>query len=469
MRFAPCRAVIMLAAAVTVSTLAAVVPQEAGAAPSSIGATGGGDPYFPRQGNGGYDVAHYALRISYAPASGQLVGHARIVATTTQRLTRFDLDLRRNLHVRAVSVDGHAAKWAQPADQVQELVIRPAHVLKAKHRFTVRVSYSGPAHNVTDPDGSPDGFIKTSDGAFVASEPQGSPTWFPVNDTPRDKATYAIAVTVPHGLTAVSNGQYKGRVDQGGHSTFRWRMSTPISSYLVTATIGRFDVTRGRTPSGVPYYIAVDPAVQSASAAVLRKLPSIVDYFSNVYGRYPFGSSGAIVDDAPFVQYALETATRPLFDSPPDVLTLAHELAHQWYGDDVTLARWRDIWINEGFAEFSSWLWEEHTGGRTTAQHLSDLMSLPASDTDEWLPAPGNPGSADAIFSTSVYDRGAATLAALREKLGDHTFFAIMRGWLVAHRHGNASVAQFTAYAAKVAHRNLDAFFERWLYKKAKP
>src|SRR6185312_3338976 len=136
-------------------------------------------------------------------------------------------------------------------------------------------------------------------------------------------------------------------------------------------------------------------------------------------GPYPFDSAGAIVDDAPQVGYALETATRPVFDSAPDEATLAHEMAHQWYGDDVTLQRWRDIWLNEGFAEFSTWLWAERHGGPSAAERLQELLAEPA-DSGDFDPPPADPGGADMIFSGSEYERGAGTLEALREKVGDH-------------------------------------------------
>jgi aminopeptidase N len=204
------------------------------------------------------------------------------------------------------------------------------------------------------------------------------------------------------------------------------------------------------------------------SAPVLATLPAIVDYFSSVYGAYPFSSAGAIVDDAPDVGYALETATRPLFDRAPDEATLSHELAHQWFGDTVTLSKWRDIWLNEGFAEFSSWLWDEHTGVESGPEHLQALLAEPA-DSDVWDPPPANPGAADQIFSNSVYERGAGTLEALRELLGDPTFFSIMRGWVAAHRYGNATVDEFRTYASKVAHRNLTSFFHTWLDQPGKP
>jgi aminopeptidase N len=202
---------------------------------------------------------------------------------------------------------------------------------------------------------------------------------------------------------------------------------------------------------------------------VVHQLPRMIDFFSRKYGKYPFGWTGAIVDHARYVGYALETASRPLFDRAPDVLTLAHELAHQWYGDDVTLRHWRDIWLNEGFAEFSDWLWDEHRGRMTAQQHLQRLLHTPATNQYVWLPPPARPRNGANIFDNSVYERGAGTLQALRNKLGNPTFFRIMRGWVRAHRHGNASVPDFTAYAAQVSGRRLHHFFYEWLYKPGKP
>jgi aminopeptidase N len=241
-----------------------------------------------------------------------------------------------------------------------------------------------------------------------------------------------------------------------------------VPSYLVTATIGKFTVQRGRTSAGLPYLIAVDPQVARASAATLKALPDMIEYFSSVYGSYPFTTTGAIVDNA-YVGYALETASRPLFDRAPDQPTLAHELAHQWFGDDVTLARWRDIWLNEGFAQFSTWLWQEHRGKGTAAQQLRRFLRQPASQSRPWDPPPGDPGSVAGVFSWSVYERGAATLEALRERVGDRTFFRILRGWLRAHRFGNATVPEFTRYAAGVSGRDLTSFFDEWLYRPGKP
>ncbi len=430
------------------------------------GAGGAGDPYFPRQGNGGYDVDHYALTIAYTPSASQLSGQARIRAQATQALSRFDLDLRRNMHVSSVRVNGARAKAAQPVAAEQELVITPVSPIADGADFTVDVAYTGVPEPVRG-DGLATGWIRTDDGAFVAGEPQGAPTWFPVNDTPVDKASYDVTITVPKELAAISNGALLGRTTVGGRTTWRWHLARRVPSYLVTATIGTFDVTTGTTDSGLPYLVAVDPSEARAATPVLAKLPAIIAYFTAKFGSYPFGTTGAIVDDA-LVGYALETATRPLFDRAPDEFTLAHELAHQWYGDDVTSRRWRDIWLSEGFAQFASWLWLEHQGQKSAASFLDDLLSQ-AADDPVWNPPPANPGRAQDVFARSVYDRGAGALQALREKLGERMFFSIMRGWVAAHAYGNATVEQFTAYAEKMSGSELNHFFDVWLYRPGKP
>jgi aminopeptidase N len=450
-----------------VAAVVVAIPLAAYADPAP-GAPGAGDPYFPTQGNGGYDVQSYRLRVSYDPATRQLTGSAQITAVATQDLSAFDLDLRHTLKARSVSVDGAAARFGQPKATLQELVITPRQPIASGTKFRTDVAYAGVGRPAIDPDGSLDGFIPTGDGAFVASEPQGSPTWFPANDTPDDKATFDVTMTVPAGLQVVGNGRLVSVVNDAGHSTWRWALDQPASTYLITATIGHFDLHFGTTPDGVPYTIAVDPTQRGGAQTTLNKLPSIVDYYSSVYGRYPWGSAGAIIDNAPRVGYALETVTRPLFDRAPGELTLAHEIAHQWFGDDVTLHHWRDIWLNEGFAEFSSWLWDEHRGGETAAAHLQDLLAQPANSW-VWNPPPGDPGDAANIFAGSVYERGAGTLEALREKVGDVTFFRILRGWAQAHAYGNATVHQFIAYAERVAGSSVKPLLVKWLYTSGKP
>ncbi|MGV9567928.1 M1 family metallopeptidase [Streptomyces sp. NPDC003480] len=444
--------------------LAALLAAAGPAAAGTVGSAGAGDPYFPREGNGGYDVSHYELTLGYAPGSGHLDGRAVLRARATQRLTRFDLDLK-GLKVTMVTVDHVKASFRRDG---QELVVSPRHALRKGQDFRVAVAYQGTPKPVTDPDGSLDGWIPTDDGAFVAGEPQGAMTWFPVNGHPRDKASYDITITVPQGRTAVSNGVLVGRRTANGHTTFHWRQSEPMAAYLATATVGKFDVEQYTTRDGIRIFNAVDPRVASAAAPVLKKLPSVLAWESKLFGPYPFRAGGAIVDKATDVGYALETQTRPVYDRAPDVSTLVHESAHQWFGDSVSLTRWQDIWLNEGFATYAEWLYSEQHGGTTAQQTFDSLFARPASD-DLWAFPPADPGSGAHLFDTPVYARGAMALHRLRTTVGDRVFFRILRTWAAGHRGGHGTTAQFVRLSERLSGKDLGALFHTWIGTAGKP
>jgi aminopeptidase N len=442
----------------------AAVGPTAGAVTFVPGSPGLGDPFFPNAGNGGYEVAHYSLNLGYEPSTNQLSGTATITATATQNLSRFDLDLR-GFSISRLLVNGQVASFAR--DGVQELVITPAAGLTSGSVFTVIIDYAGTPAVVTDPDQSIEGWIPTDDGAFVVGEPQGSPAWYPVNDNPRDKATFDFAITVPAGLTAMANGVLVSRTTAGGRTTWVWDETDLMAPYLATATLGRFDLAVSTTSMGVPSYVAVDP--QLPKGQVLGKLPAVVDFFTSLYGSYPFNAVGAIVDSAKVVGYSLETQTKPVFDRMPDEATLVHELSHMWFGDSVTLTTWPDIWLHEGFATWSEWIWSEYQGNKSAAQWLKQLLNTPPQDTAFWTPPPGTPGTPAFMFNGTIYNRGAMTLQALREKIGDATFFELMRTWATQHRYGNVTTAQFIDLAEQLSGLDLGAFFDVWLYQPDKP
>ncbi|MEU6406633.1 M1 family metallopeptidase [Streptomyces sp. NPDC046985] len=462
-----------MAAAVPVALtalLAASGPALAGpaaAAPArggTVGAAGVGDPYFPLAGNGGYHVSHYGLTLSYDPGSRRLDGAAVLTARAAQRLTQFDLDLK-GLTVTGVTVDHVKAGYRRDG---QELVVTPRTPLRPGHAFRVTVAYHGVPAPVTDPDGSPDGWIPTDDGAFVAGEPQGAMTWFPADNHPLDKASYDFALTVPAGRTAVANGVFLGSRTAHGRSTFRWRQSEPMAAYLATATVGTFRVERYTTPDGLEVYDAVDPREAAAAAPVLKKLPSVLKWESGIFGPYPFRGAGAIVDHAPSVGFALETQSRPLYDSAPGLTTLVHENAHQWFGDSVSLTSWKDIWLNEGFATYAEWLYTEQHGGASAQKEFDKFYARPAGDA-LWAFPPGDPGNGGNIFATPVYVRGAMTLHELRRTVGDQAFFRILRAWAADRRDGHGDTAQFTALAQRVSGKDLRPLFHTWLLGQGKP
>ncbi|MEU2787294.1 M1 family metallopeptidase, partial [Streptomyces sp. NPDC007110] len=393
-----------------------------------------------------------------------LEGRAVLTARATHRLTRFDLDLK-GLKVTSVTVDRAPADFRRSG---QELVVTPRRALPAGRAFRVTVDYHGTPKPVTDPDGSPDGWIPTDDGAFVAGEPQGAMTWFPANNHPTDKSTYDFTVTVPKGRTAVANGVLRGQRTAHGRTTFRWHAAEPMAAYLATVTVGTFKVEQYTTRDGVKVYNAVDPREARAAAPVLKKLPEVLSWESGLFGPYPFRAAGSIVDHAPDVGYALETQTRPVYDSAPDLATLVHESAHQWFGDSVSLTTWKDIWLNEGFATYAEWLYAEQHGGDTAQKTFDALYARPASD-ELWAYPPADPGSGENIFGTPVYARGAMALHELRRAVGDKTFLRILRAWATSHRDGHGTTAQFVKLAEATSGKRLGGLFQTWLFSQGKP
>ena len=453
-----------------------LVAVPATAAPAEPAFTSGGDPYFPAAGNRGYDVKHYDLALDYRPATGRLDGTAVITLRTTAALTRFSLDLR-NLTARSVTVDGRRASFTQqPPDgdtgSGGELIVRPQAKLAKGTQHTVRVVYGGVPGQPVDITGAYYGWVSYPDGSFVANEPEGAPTWYPVNDVPTDKATYRFRITVPAGSVAVANGEPVGTpTTKNGRTTYVWNATDPMASYLSTASIGDYVKTTQTGPGGLPILNYVDedldPAALAVTRASLALQPEMIDFFDGIYGPYPFTSFGAIVDDDEDAGYALETQTRPIYSGAADESTVAHELAHQWVGNSVSPKTWRDIWLNEGFATYSEWLWTQDQGGPTAQQRFQEVMSIPASD-DFWDTPPGDPGAAD-LFHPAVYDRGAATLQALRKKIGDADFFTLLRRWATQNENGNVSTRDLVALAERISGRQLDRFFEVWTYTPEKP
>jgi aminopeptidase N len=440
---------------------ALALPGAAAAQSFAPGAGTIGDPYFPTAGNGGYDVAHYDLALDYSPQRERLDGVAAITATATQDLSRFSLDYS-GPKVASVGVDGAPAAYSHAEGK---LTVTPPAGIGAGAQFVTVVDYAGKARPTKGRLRA--GWFPTRDGAFVAGEPRGAPTWFPCNDHPTDKATFGFRITVPAGRKAIANGVLVSKSRTAGQTTFAWREDDPMAPYLATATNGRFRLDQS-TVAGLPSYVAVDPREARASRRGLRKLPAILQHFQSLFGEYPFDSTGAIVDHAPFVGYALETQNIPVYDRAPDEVIIAHETAHQWFGDSVSVARWSDIWLNEGFATWAEWNWIEHTGGPTTARTLRDLLKVRASDRRFWRPAPGDPGPRH-MFDATVYVRGAMAMEALRQAVGPDVFIAILRRWVSEHRYGTATTEDFIALAESESGRELDEFFRIWLFDPAKP
>jgi aminopeptidase N len=461
----------------------------------TAGAPGAGDDYFPYAGNGGYDVSHYDLDLTYtppgpapAPLTGTLDGVATIDLVATQDLDRFNLDLR-GLDVRAVTVDGYRAREVTPSEsgatdggpaywqtqddaaRVWELTIRPRPKLKAGDAARVVVTYGGDTTRPTDIEGFLYGWVTTRDGAMVVGEPEGTMTWYPVSDHPTDKATYGFEITVPEGKVAVANGLPAGDpVTADGWTTWYWDAPDEQASYLTTASVGDYDLRRSVTPSGLPIIDAVDDALTAGnlatSEASLALQPEMIAFLEETFTPYPFGSYGSIVDDDS-VGYALETQTRPVYSRVAREGTVMHELAHQWFGNAVSPGRWQDIWLNEGWATYAEWIWSEERGNATAQELFDEVMAIPADD-GFWALAIADPGPTG-LFAGAVYDRGAATLHALRAEVGDAAFLDAASLWLTRYDDATGTTDDFQAVYEEVSGQDLGAFFDAWVWTPSKP
>lgn len=460
---------LVLCCAVAVGVVATATP--AYAAPErprfTPGAPGAGDPYFPDMGNGGYDVSHYDIRLAFDPTTKAITATTTITARATQNLSRFDLDFQGPLTISGLSVDGRGAAYTRGG--TQELVITPRDGLRKGRTFTVSVSYAGVPQKVDDPALGVSGWVATKDGAVALNQPIGAATYYPVNDTPNDKATYTQTVTVPRGLTVLANGEPGPATTHDGRTTFRWSMNRPMASELSMIAIGDYHVTRGVTADGLLNITAIGTSIDTkpGQGEVFNETTAqIVQWEASAYGRYPFDSTGGILADVG-VHYALETQSRPVYDhrtSDVDGDLLAHELGHQWFGDSLTPTRWSDIWLNEGFASYSEWLYQEKFNGIPVQQTFAEAYA----NEEDWSGKVADPGR-DHIFDDLVYTRGAMTLHALRLTIGDDAFMRLLTRWPATYRYGNVSTRTFIQFVERLTHRDLDGFFDTWVYQPGKP
>ncbi|HEX2073273.1 MAG TPA: M1 family metallopeptidase [Geodermatophilus sp.] len=466
----------------TTTVLVVLFPTTAAAQEPTPGAPGIGDPYFPLDGNGGYDVEHYGLDLRYDPATDVLDGVATIEATATQDLSRFNLDFE-GLTVRSVTIGGDTAQWSRNGG---ELIVTPAAPLANAEPFTVAVTYDGVPQTITDELGM-SGFFHTSDGALVIGEPDVAATWFPANDHPLDAASVDVEITVPEGLEGISNGRLEDTRTEEGWTTWQWRADEPMATYLVTLAVGEFDV-RAYDAGGRPFWDALDPtlatldpdpaapgpSVGEVASGSLARQPEIIDFLSGIFGPYPVSTAGGIVDNVPELLFALENQTRPVYapafftDPVLGDRVIVHELAHQWYGDSVRLAAWQHIWLNEGFATYAEWLWLEREGLATVQQQFDDVYAnAPA---DFWTVRIGDPGpNTIQLFHPAVYLRGAMTLHTLRLVVGEEAFFAVLEEWAASRAGEPVTTEEFTALAEKESGRELDDLFETWLFTPERP
>jgi aminopeptidase N len=433
-------------------------------AAQAVAAKPAGEPFFPRAGNEGYDALHYEVRLTYKPKGGRIKASARIEAVASEPLKSFSFDFL-GPKVEEVKIGGEPVDFRR---RPGKLVVTPAVEIAEGESFTTLVRYSGLPPKVTDPDGSEEGWFRTDDGVIAVGEPQGTAAWIPCDNVPTDKATFGFQITLPDGLKAVANGRRRRSVNRGGGVQMSWVETAPMSTYLAVLNIGRGRIVQGKA-GGLPTWTLVDPRLERGSLGPLATLPEVIRFETGAFGAYPFDSAGSLVDYAPSLGYALESQSRPIYAYVPDVTTIVHETAHQWFGDSVGLTRWPQIWLNEGFATWAQWYYAERHGGRSAQAIFKRLNKVSASDEGFWNPPPGRLGNAKDLFDPTTYVRGAMALQALRQKIGTSPMLHLLQRWTSEHRYGNATIGEFTGLAEEVSGRDLEPLFRRWLYQRGKP
>ncbi|MER5318463.1 M1 family metallopeptidase [Streptosporangium roseum] len=416
--------------------------------------------YFPTHGDDGYRVEHYDLSLDYRVASNRLGGIARLSAVALGPLDRLVLDLGA-FRVGGVLVNGEAARFTHRGGKLH---LAPGRL--GAGPFSVEVRYSGNPRPVSSHWGGL-GWEQLTDGVIVASQPIGAPSWFPCNDRPDDKASYRISVTTASPYTVIANGELVSTRRAASATTWVYEQAEPMASYLASVQIGRYQQadlgagTRLVFPAGLASRVRYDFGRQDR----------MMEVFSERFGPYPFGSYTAVVVDDE-LEIPVEAQGMSIFGvnhvdgRRGEERLVAHELAHQWFGNSLTIAGWRDIWLHEGFAAYAEWIWSEASGGMPAgdlaARWHRRLAALPQ---DFVLADPG----ARLLFDDRVYKRGALTLHALRRTMGDAPFFALLREWTAGHRHGSVTTEQFTDLAARRTTEPLERLFAGWLYGSRLP
>jgi aminopeptidase N len=428
------------------------------------GARGIGDPYFPLDGNGGIDVRSYDVHDSYRFADRRIRGWTTVRLRTTERLRSFDLDLL--LDVSSVRLTSGPAGFAQPDGH--ELVIRPARPIPAGTTLRARIAYAGHPgrlgwhgeHN----------WLAGDDEVVAVNEPHMAPWWFPSDDHPLDKARVDLHLTVPRGDRVIANGHLVGVRREGDHSTYHWSGGGRMATYLAFFAAGRFEVRHG-VDRGLPWYVAVSrqlPRAQRRAALHgLLRTPRIVGWLRRRLGPYPFPETGGVIT-ALNPGFSLETQTRPTYPRGVTETLMVHELAHQWFGDSVSVHHWRDVWLNEGFATFMEALWREDHGGPTTRRWLHETYAANVDGSAFWQLRISDPGPQH-LFDWPVYQRGAMALAALRERMGHHDFARLLRAWVRQHAHAHGRTGAFEALAARIGGHEMRPLLHAWLDKPARP
>jgi hypothetical protein len=417
--------------------------------------------------SGAMDVRHYGLNLRIDPASKTVRGVVEIRAQSLSNTpATFALDLSRALAVDAVTLNGKPTEFQRKDDQI----LIPATEVKS---LSIAVSYHG------TPQG--DGFTFTERNGQPAISNFGMPftarQWWPCKDDPADKADSAdITITVPSPLTAASNGKLVATdKNADGTRTFHWRVEYPIYPDTVSVAIAEYTVIqdRYRAANGqvMPLLFYVFPPDEDKARRDFSVIPDIMRVHARHFGEYPFLREKYGV--AEFATYSFrEHQTLPSYaeklitgDHANDAI-LAHELAHQWFGNSLSVRDWRHVWLNEGFATYAAMLWTERQKG--AAAYRAAMSTI----AEEDLQGPifmAEVTDNKKLFGAATFDKGAWVLHMLRHVMGDEKFFSALRAYVKAYSYRNVATEDFRAVCERVYGKSLEWFFAQWVYGVSRP
>ncbi len=420
------------------------------------------------------DVEHVKLTLELDPATRSLQGSAELTCAVLAADTRWVVLDAVELDISAVRVDGTRATFAHDGAKLR---IDLGAARAAGHRATLAIDYRGTPRRGLYFVGPDAAYPDKPSQAWTQGQDEDSRHWFPCFDQPHEKATTELIVTVPRAWFALSNGTLQSDIVIGERRTLHYKLDVPHSCYLVTLAAGELATLEHRWRD-VQLSYHVQHGREADCQRALDRTPQMMDVLSTKFGvDYPYPSY-AQVFVADFIFGGMENTTattltdvalldeRAALDDDVDAL-VAHELAHQWFGDLVTCRDWSEGWLNEGFATYSEYLWREAHEGRDAA----DL------ELDEWL---HNYFGEDSgryrrpiacrhfeepidVFDHHLYDKGGRVLHMLRQVLGDAAFTATLRHYLTKHRFGSVETRDLARAVEDATGRVLDWFFSQWI------
>lgn len=426
------------------------------------------DSFYPAVGDPGVDALHYDLDLAWDADQRELTGTATITLRATADADHLQLDFAAPLEVRSAELDGEKVKSSHEG---KDLLIAAEVEKDGVHELVL--AYSGKPGPVPSPSKRDDmagglGWTVTETGeVWTMQEPYGAYSWYPVNDHPSDKALYDFTLRVPEKWVGVANGVLTSRTKKGGQTITEWHLDSPAAAYLVTVAIGDYVETKDESPSGVPVSVWTGPG-DTESREALAAIPATLDWLEKRLGPYPFSSIGAVVVDS---DSAMETQTMMTFGNSPYSRTgqvIAHELAHQWYGNQVTPLDWSDLWMNEGMALYlAEGLWfAEH--GEFPLWDIVDNWRMSEPSLRRQAGPPGNPDR-DEFAASVVYVAPALMWHELRRRIGAVTFDRMVRAWPASQADGSANREEYLAWIEEQTGQELTAFFDEWLMSAKSP